>query len=106
MSNQKTINKMRENILSGANNFVGTKPNYCDVQEDCKPLREAVTQYNLVVKQNQSLQREVLWQKEQMEKDNQYLIKLEEANMLLEQDVETLKAQVEILNERLKRNEN
>lgn len=106
MSNQKTINKMRENILSGANNFVGTKPSYCDIQEDCKPLREAVTQYNLVVKQNQSLQREVLWQKEQMEKDNQYLIKLEEANMLLEQDVETLKAQVEILNERLKGNEN
>lgn len=106
MSNQKTINKMRENILSGANNFVGTKPNYCDIQEDCKPLREAVTQYNLVVKQNQSLQREVLWQKEQMEKDNQYLIKLEEANMLLEQDVETLKKQLETIKERYQINEN
>lgn len=106
MSNQKTINKMRENILTGANNFVGTKPNYCDIQEDCKPLREAVTQYNLVVKQNQSLQKNILWLKGQMEKDNQYLIKLEEANMLLEQDVETLKAQVEILNERLKKYEN
>lgn len=96
---------MRENILSGANNFVGTKPNYCDIQEDCKPLREAVTQYNLVVKQNQSLQREVLWQKEQMEKDNQYLIKLEEANMLLEQDVETLKKQLETIKERYQINE-
>lgn len=97
MSNQKTINKIRENILSGANNFVGTKTNYCDIQEDCKLLREAVTQYNLVVKQNQSLQREVLWQKEQMEKDNQYLIKLEEANMLLEQDVEILKRQLKTI---------
>ena len=105
MSNQKTINKMRENILSGANNFVGTKPSYCDIQEYCKPLREAVTQYNLVVKQNQSLQREVLWQKEQMEKDNQYLIKLEEANMLLEQDVETLKRQLETIKERYQINE-
>ena len=47
----------------------------------------------------------MLWYKEQAEKDNQYLIKLEEANMLLEQDVETLKQQIEALKERLK-NEN
>ena len=41
-----------------------------------------------------------------MEKDNKYLIKLEEANMLLEQDVEALKRQVEALKERYEGNEN
>ena len=55
MSNQKTINKMRENILSGANNFVGTKPNYCDIQKDCKLLALVKSQYDKVVEQNQSL---------------------------------------------------
>ena len=105
MSNQKTINKMRENILSGANNFVGTKPNYCDIQKDCKLLALAKSQYDKVVEQNQSLQRNLLWYKEQAEKDNQYLIKLEEANMLLEQDVETLKKQLETIKERYQTNE-
>lgn len=97
MSHQKTINKMKENILSGASNFVGTKSTYCNVQKKCEQLKEALTQYNLVLKQNQSLQREVLWQREQMEKGTQYLIKLEESNMLLEQDVEILKKQVGLL---------
>ena len=105
MSNQKTINKMRENILSGANNFVGTQPNYCDIQKDCKLLALVKSQYDKVVEQNQSLQRNLLWYKEQAEKDNQYLIKLEEANMLLEQDVETLKKQLETIKERYQINE-
>ena len=106
MSNQKIIDKMRENILSGANNFVGTKPNYCDIQKDCKLLALVKSQYDKVVKQNQSLKRNLLWYKEQAEKDNQYLIKLEEANMLLEQDVETLKKQLETIKERYQINEN
>lgn len=115
MSNKKTIDKFRENILEGRKNFVGTKPLYCDIQDDCKILSDAVTQYKKVVEQNQSLQKQILWQKEQMEKDNQYIVKLEEANMLLlqqveqndvrttnliyplEQDVEILKRQVETL---------
>lgn len=88
MSNKKTIDKFRENILEGRKNFVGTKPLYCDIQDSCKILSDAITQYNKVVEQNQSLQKQILWQKEQMEKDNQYLIKLEEANMLLLQQVE------------------
>lgn len=106
MSNQKTINKIKENILNGANNFVGINPSYCDNQEYCKIVEQIRNQYNQVVKQNQSLQQELLWQKTEMEKDNQYLIKLEEANMLLEQDVETLKRQVEALKERYEGNEN
>lgn len=105
MSNQKIIDKMRENILSGANNFVGTKPNYCDIQKDCKLLALVKSQYDKVVEQNQSLQRNLLWYKEQAEKDNQYLIKLEEANMLLEQDVETLKKQLKTIKERYQINE-
>lgn len=96
---------MRENILSGANNFVGTKPNYCDIQKYCKLLALVKSQYDKVVEQNQSLQRNLLWYKEQAEKDNQYLIKLEEANMLLEQDVETLKKQLETIKERYQINE-
>ena len=102
MSNQKTINKMRENILSGANNFVGTKPNYCDIQKDCKLLALVKSQYDKVVEQIQILQRDLLWYKEQAEKDNQYLIKLEEANMLLEQDVETLKKQLKTIKKGIK----
>ena len=78
---------------------------YCDSQDDCKLLKNAVTQYNQVVKQNQDLQKEINWYKEQMGKDNQYVIKLEEANMLLEQDVETLKTQVEALQDVLHRKE-
>ena len=88
---------MRENILSGANNFVGTKPNYCDIQKDCKLLALVKSQYDKAVEQIQSLQRNLLWYKEQAEKDNQYLIKLEEANMLLERDVETLKKQLKTI---------
>jgi len=68
---------------------------YCDCQDTCKIVAIVSAQYNAVVKQNQSLQRTVLWQQEQMQKDNDYLIKLEEANMLYEQDIETLKRQVE-----------
>ena len=105
MSNQDTINKMRENVLEGANKFVGISPNYCDNQDCCKIVLQITNQYNQVVKQNQSLQQEVLWQKNEMQKDNQYLIKLEEANMLLEQDVETLKKQVEALQEKIQGNE-
>ena len=97
---------MRENILSGANNFVGTKPNYCDIQKDCKLLALVKSQYDKAVEQIQSLQRNLLWYKEQAEKDNQYLIKLEEANMLLEQDVETLKKQLKTIKERYQINEN
>lgn len=106
MSNQKIINQMRENILEGASNFVGISPNYCDNQDCCKIVLQITNQYNQVVKQNQSLQSQLLWQKGEMDKDNQYLIKLEEANMLLEQDVETLKRQVEALKERYEGNEN
>lgn len=105
MSSQKMINKMRENVLNGTNNFIGIHPAYCDAQDYCKIVEKITQQYNQVVKQNQSLQREVLWQKEQMEKDNQYLIKLEEANMLLEQDVEVLKRQVEALQEKIQGSE-
>lgn len=78
---------------------------YCDSQDDCKLLKNAVTQCNQVVKQNQNLQKEINWYKEQMGKDNQYVIKLEEANMLLEQDIETLKTQVEALKDALCRKE-
>ena len=76
---------------------------YCDSQDDCKLLKNAINQYNQVVKQNKNLQKEIRWYKEQTEKDNQYVIKLEEANMLLEQDVETLKTQVEALQDALHR---
>lgn len=78
---------------------------YCDSQDDCKLLKNAINQYNQVVKQNQDLQKAIRWYKEQTEKDNQYVIKLEEANMLLEQDVETLKTQVEALQDVLHRKE-
>lgn len=105
MSNQKIINQMRENILEGANNFVGISPNYCDNQDCCKIVLQITNQYNQVVKQNQSLQSQLLWQKGEMDKDNQYLIKLEEANMLLEQDVEALKRQVEALQEKIQGSE-
>lgn len=101
MSNQKEIEKMRENILSGSKNFVGVKQDYCDCQEHCKLLIMTNSQYEAVVKQNQSLQNEVIWRKKQSDKDNDYIIKLEEANMLLEQDVETLKKQLEALQEEL-----
>ena len=103
MSNQEMINKMRENILGNGNNFVGTKPAYCDCEDACKLLKVVSDQYNAVVRQNQSLQKEVLWQQDQMQKDNDYLIKLEEANMLYEQDIETLKRQVEALQEELEK---
>ena len=101
MSSQEQINKMKENILSGASNFIGTKApqNYCDCQDACKLLAAVSNQYNTVVKQNQSLQKTIQWQKDQMDKDNAYLIKLEEANMLFEQDNENLKRQVETLQE-------
>ena len=99
MSNQDTINKMRENVLEGANKFVGISPNYCDNQDCCKIVLQITNQYKQVVKQNQSLQQEVLWQKAEMEKDNQYLIKLEEANMLYEIDIEALKRRVDYYKE-------
>ena len=38
-----------------------------------------------------------------MQKDNDYLIKLEEANMLYEQDIEILKRQVEALQQELEK---
>ena len=68
MSNQDTINKMRENVLEGANKFVGISPNYCDNQDCCKIVLQITNQYNQVVKQNQSLQQEVLWQKPKWKK--------------------------------------
>ena len=106
MSNQKEIEKLRENILSGTKKFVGIKNDYCDCQDVCKPLKMTAAQYEAVVKQNASLQSEVLWLKGEMQKDNNYVIKLEEANMLLEQDVETLKRQVEALQEELAKYKN
>ena len=106
MSNQKEIEKLRENILSGTKKFVGIKNDYCDCQDVCKLLKMTTAQYEAVVKQNASLQSEVLWLKGEMQKDNNYVIKLEEANMLLEQDVETLKRQVEALQEELAKYKN
>lgn len=103
MSNQETINKMRENILGNGSNYIGTKPVYCDLEDSCKLLKVVSDQYNAVVRQNQSLQKEVLWQQDQMQKDNDYLIKLEEANMLYEQDIETLKRQVDALQDELEK---
>ena len=64
-------------------------------------LEILANQYNAVVKQNQSLQKVILWQQDQMQKDQEYLVKLEEANMLYEQDIEALKRQVEALQDRL-----
>lgn len=32
---------------------------YCDIQENCKLLKQANAQYNAVVRQNQSLQTEL-----------------------------------------------
>ena len=66
-----------------------------------KNLEILTNQYNAVVKQNQSLQKVILWQQDQMQKDQEYLVKLEEANMLYEQDIEALKRQVEALQDRL-----
>lgn len=106
MPNQEITDKMRENILNETKNFIRANANYCDIQKDCKLSALVKSQYDKVVEQNQSLQRNLLWYKEQAEKDNQYLIKSEEANMLLEQDVETLKQQIEALKERYNENEN
>lgn len=103
MQSKKTIDKMRENLINGTSNFVGTKDTYCDCQDACKVVAIISAQYNAVVKQNQSLQGTVLWQQDQMRKDNEYLIKLEEANMLHEQDVEILKRQVEALQEEIEK---
>lgn len=103
MQSKKTLDKMRENIINGTSNFVGTKDTYCDCQDNCKLLAAISNQYNAVVKQNQSLQKTILWQKDQMNKDNEYLIKLEEANMLFEQDVENLKRQNDTLQEELEK---
>lgn len=89
----KQINKMRENILNGGSNFVGTKSEkYCNIQEYCKELQMAITQYNKVVKQNQNLQSEILWHKAQNEKDNKYIIELEEKNMLQEEKLKQVLA--------------
>lgn len=33
-----------------------TNMNYCDIQDNCKILRDTATQYDQIVKQNQSLQ--------------------------------------------------
>ena len=81
------------------NNQDKTKQNYCDLQDNCKIVEQITNQYNAVVKQNRHLQREILWVKSEMETDNQYLTKLEEANLSLEQDVEMLNRQVELLKE-------
>ena len=72
-------------------------------KDKCKELATVSAHYRAVVEQNASLQKTVLWQKEQMQKDNDYLIKIEEANMLLEQDVETLKRQVDALQDELEK---
>lgn len=71
-------------------------------EELLNSLKTVSAQYNAVVKQNKSLQETVLWQKDQMQKDNDYLIKLEETNMLHEQDIEILKRQVESLQAQVK----
>lgn len=103
MQGKKTIEKMRENIINGTSNFVGTKDTYCDCQDACKIVAIISAQYNAVVKQNQSLQRTVLWQQEQMQKDNEYVMKLEEANMLYEQDIEAQKIQIAALKSELEK---
>ena len=103
MQSKKTLDKMRENIINGTSNFIGIKDTYCDCQDACKIVATVSAQYNAVVKQNQSLQKTVLWQQDQMQKDNDYLIKLEEANMLLEQDVEVQKRQIDALKEELEK---
>jgi hypothetical protein len=79
---------------------------YCDNQDCCKIVKQITQQYEQVVSQNKELQSENRWFREQSELDNKYLTKLEEANMLLEKDVEILKRQVEALKERYERNEN
>lgn len=106
MSNQKEIEKMRENILNGNKNFIGISPNYCDSQNYCKIVNRITNQYNKVVQQNKDLQKENQWLKQQMNTDNQYVIKLEEANMLFEKDVEILKRQIEELKKEIYKNEN
>ena len=73
----------------------------CIKKDECNELARVAAQYNAVVEQNASLQKTVSWQKEQMQKDNDYLVKTEEANMLYEQDVEALKKQVDALQEEL-----
>ena len=94
MQSKKTIDKMQENIINVTSNFVETKDTHCNCQDACKLLAVVSNQYKEVVKQNQRLQETVLWQQDQMGKDNEYLIKLEEANILQERDIEVLKRQV------------
>lgn len=67
MQGKKTIEKMRENIINGTNNFIGIKDTYCDCQDACKIVAIVKALYNAVEKQNQILQRAVLWQQEQMQ---------------------------------------
>lgn len=72
---------------------------YCDIQENCKELQTAITQYNKVVEQNQNLQSEIHWYKSEADKDEKYLIKLEEANMSLDNENEKLKRALEAITE-------
>lgn len=67
---------------------------YCDIQENCKMLIQAGNQYDAVVKQNQSLQTELRFAKDNAEKDNKYIRELEEANMLLQQENERLRGRI------------
>lgn len=76
-------------------------PPYCEWENNCKLLKTISDQYNAVVRQNKSLQKEILWQREEMEKDNEYLTKLENANVLFEEDIEALKRQVDALKDEL-----
>ena len=103
----KAYEKMRNNIINKTSDFVGIKnEQYCQCQDYCKLLIAANTQYEKVVEQNRNLQQELNKYKSDAEKDNSYLAKIEESNMLLEQDVEALKRQVEALKERYQGNEN
>ena len=71
------------------------KNEYCDIQENCKVLQQATVQYEAVVKQNQSLQAELRFTKDNAEKDSQHIRELEEANMLLQEENKKLKNALE-----------
>lgn len=68
-----------------------TEGKYCAIQDTCKLLIQAVNQYNEVVKQNKSLQTELNFTKGNAAKDHQYILELEEANMILQEENEKLK---------------
>lgn len=102
----KAYEKMRNNIINKTSDFVGIKnEQYCQCQDYCKLLIVANTQYNKVVEQNCSLQQELNKYKSDAEKDNSYLAKIEESNMLLEQDADKYLKIIENISELVVYNE-